>query len=319
MPLWRPKNYKHNLRGMITMREGLERSCNLITVRVAGKVGIPKVAEIIKRYGINNNPQMYYSMVLGSLETTLQKMTNAYAMIANGGYRIMPQYIEMIQDRNGNVIYKRDTYYKYGTNSIKYPINRMDIIDEATNYQMISFLEGVIERGSGVAARKLNSVIAGKTGTTNDSKDTWFMGFTPNIVVGTYVGYDIPKDMGKNATGTSVALPIFIDFMQNALKVYPSEVPFTVPSGIQFVNIDRKSGMISDGPGSIKEAFKQYNNANNAYLNNNMNNENGIFNSARDGTFDASNLQGDDGEVFDLKIPDNITDDGNMNDTGEVY
>ncbi|MDR0774493.1 MAG: penicillin-binding protein 1A [Rickettsia sp.] len=266
MPVWRPKNYKGNFLGSITMRIGLEKSRNLVTVRVAQAIGLSKVAEIIKRFGINNEPKRFYSMVLGSLETTLEKMTNAYAIIANSGKKVTPHFVELIKDRNGKIIYRRDNRECKNcnvsdsqlTDNVSLPIlpqpdYRM-ITDEASDYQIISFLTGAVERGTATAAKKLGKVIAGKSGTTNDSMDTWFIGFTPKIVVGTYIGYDAPKTLGKTATGSSVALPIFIDFMEKAYSDIPS-LAFKVPESIKLLPIDTTTGKVTSSS-SIMEAFK---------------------------------------------------------------
>ncbi len=266
MPLWKPKNYGSNFLGKITMRKGLEKSRNLITVRVAQTVGLSKIAEIIKRFNINNNPKKVYSMVLGALETTLERMTTAYATIANEGHKSIPHFIELIKDRNGKVIYRRSSAICIGCNVsdeelADAPIPELSnedsrlITDEASSYQITSMLTGAVERGTGVRARKIGKIIAGKSGTTNESKDTWYVGFTPRIIVGTYVGYDNPRTLGKTATGSNVALPIFIDFMQEAYKDVPS-LPFNVPDTIKLVTIDQNTGMPALGVGGIVEAFK---------------------------------------------------------------
>ena len=266
MPSWKPKNYKGDFLGNITMRTGLEKSRNLITVRVGQSVGLSKVAEIIKRFGINHEPPKLYSMVLGSIETTLEKMTSAYATIANSGRKVMPHFVELVKDRNGKVLYRRDDRY---CENCKVTDNHLEdseppqialkteriITDEASAYQITSMLTGAIERGTGVAAKKLGKIIAGKTGTTNDSKDTWFVGYTPRIIVGTYIGYDTPKDLGKRATGSNVALPVFIHFMENAYTDIPS-LAFKVPQSVRLVSIDPKTGTNMSGKGSIIEVFK---------------------------------------------------------------
>lgn len=267
MPVWKPKNYKGDFLGNITMRTGLEKSRNLITVRVAQTIGLNKIVEIIKRFGINSQPQKVYSMVLGAIETTLQKMTTAYAIIANSGKKVTPYFVEMIKDRNGKIIYRRDNRQcdscrvsdlELAGDALPPQIpngNEQMITDDASNYQITSFLEGAVERGTAASAKKLGKIIAGKSGTTNESMDTWFVGFTPKIVVGTYIGYDAPKSLGKNATGSSVALPIFIDFMENAYKNEPS-LAFKVPESIKFLTVDQKSGRLMPEGKGIMEAFK---------------------------------------------------------------
>lgn len=264
MPSWRPKNYEGKFLGEITMRVGLEKSRNLITVRVATAVGLTKIVDIIKRFGINNEPRKVYSMVLGSIETTLSRMTNAYAIIANSGKKVEPHFVELIKDRNGKIIYRRDdreclscNVSDSGLDTAILEIPKEDIYrvtDEASDYQITSFLTGAIDRGTGYAAKKLGKIIGGKTGTSNDSKDTWFIGFTPKIVVGSYVGYDTPKELGKRATGSNVVLPIFIDFMSNAYKDEPV-LPFKVPDSIKLIAVDRATGKITPS-GAVIEAFK---------------------------------------------------------------
>jgi len=268
LPVWRPKNYKGDFLGLITMRTGLEKSRNLVTVRVAQATGLSKIAEIVKRFGINDEPKQFYSMVLGSIETTLERMTTAYAIIANNGEKVTPHFVELIKDRNGKIIYRRDNRECQNcnlsdsqlTNSptlpILSPFNYQIVTDEASNYQITSLLAGAIERGTSVRAKKLGKIMAGKTGTTNDSMDTWFVGFTPKIIVGTYIGYDKPKSLGKTATGSSVALPIFIDFMENAYSNTPS-LAFKVPQSIKLLPINRQTGHITSS-GTVIEAFKTH-------------------------------------------------------------
>jgi penicillin-binding protein 1A len=268
MAPWKPKNYKGDFLGPITMRTGLEKSRNLVTVRVAQAVGLGKVAEIIKRFGINDEPKQLYSMVLGSIETTLERMTNAYAIIANSGKKVSPHFIELIKDRNGKVIYRRDdrpfAYSVVDDDQLQRNIipslpksDSQVIIDEATNYQITSLLVGAATRGTGAASNKLGKIIANKTGTTNDSKDTWSIGFTPRIVVGTYIGYDTPKTLGRTATGSNVALPVLVDFMEKAYKDTPS-LSFVVPDSVKLISVDRDTGIPSSGPNTIIEAFKLY-------------------------------------------------------------
>ncbi len=264
MPSWCPKNYEGKFLGPITMRTGLEKSRNLVTVRVATVVGLTKIVDIMKRFGINDNPQQVYSMVLGSIETTLERITNAYGIIANGGKRIKPQFVELVKDRNGKVIYRRDyrecTTCNVSDSDLDNAILEMPaeniymVTDAASDYQITSLLTGVVDRGTAYSAKKLEKVIGGKTGTSNDSKDTWFIGFTPKIVVGSYVGYDTPRTLGRIATGSSVVLPIFIDFMSNAYKDEPS-LPFKVPDSIKLQAIDSATGQITPD-GNVMEAFK---------------------------------------------------------------
>ncbi|MBL3284212.1 Penicillin-binding protein 1A [Rickettsiales endosymbiont of Paramecium tredecaurelia] len=244
LPIWRPKNYRNNFLGQITMRTGLERSRNLVTVRVAKEVGLEHIVSLIKRLEIHPNPTQRYSVVLGALETTLEKMSCAYAALANDGCKVNLHFIEMIKDRNGRVLYRRDTRAgkKFAITDNQDtppdipPVQTQRLIDSATNYQLVSMLTGVVQRGTARKALCLGKTIAGKTGTTNDSKDVWFMGFTPYVVVGTYMGFDQPKSLGQSATGGSVALPVFIEFMQQSYASVGS-IEFVVPSDIAFKEV----------------------------------------------------------------------------------
>jgi penicillin-binding protein 1A len=271
LPMWKPKNYQGDFLGPTTLRRGVEKSRNAMTVRLSQMLGINNVAEIAKRFGINENPARNFSMVLGSAETTLIDITNAYAMLVNGGERITPHLIERIQDRNGKNVYKRDNRLCEAcaiTADVQWSTTTPPIVPTPSNpvtdarsaYQMVSILQGVVERGTAAAARKLGHHLGGKTGTTNDSNDAWFIGFSRDLVVGTYVGYDTPRSLGRRETGASVSLPIFIDFMGNALKNKPDS-PFIAPEGIELVKIDALTGKPAapdaTGKGIIIEAFKR--------------------------------------------------------------
>ena len=264
MPVWKPKNFKGDFLGTITLREALEKSRNLVTVRVIHQLGVAKVAELIKRFGINSNPPHYYSMCLGSLESTAEKMLSAYSAIANGGVKIVPQYIEIIKDAKGNILYKRDSgictcNIESGADTTKPPSvhvpQNIRLSDEASIHQIRALMEGVMERGTGRASKKLGKIMAGKSGTTNDSMDTWFVGFTPKIATITYIGHDTPKDLGKRSTGSTVALPVFVHFMENGYKE-PS-IPFKKPDNIIETKINPHTGEASDAPDAILEAFKE--------------------------------------------------------------
>lgn len=253
LPPYEPTNYSNEFYGPTTLRYGLEHSINVTTVRTASQVGLDKVSEVISRFGIAENPKPIYSSVLGSIETSLVNIVTAYSMIVNGGKKITPAMIEKIQDRNGITIYKRDNrncddcIINTNNPNIVIPAlfdNRARITDPATAYQITSMLEGVIQRGTSVRAQAIGKIVGGKTGTTNNSIDSWFVGFSPDLVAGAYVGFDTPKTLGKTETGASVALPIFIDFMKQAIKNVPS-TPFRVPNDIRFVKIDRKTGTIA--------------------------------------------------------------------------
>jgi penicillin-binding protein 1A len=270
LPNWTPQNYHNTYMGPVPLRIGVEKSVNMMTVYLASRMGIKRIREMGRRMGIYKDLPAEYSAVLGSHETTLLKMVNAYAMIANGGKRVEASPIERIDDRYGKIIYRRDPREcgQCQQNTIPKdteikrtppPImdNREKVIDPATDYQMISILQGVVERGTAIRAKSLGLPIAGKTGTTNDSRDTWFVGFSPDLVVGLYVGYDQPKSLGEKETGSSVALPGFIKFMELAAKGKPSR-DFTIPKGIQLTKVDRWSGRPTSGSGGnvILEAFK---------------------------------------------------------------
>lgn len=226
LPAWQPRNYSREYLGAMPMRRGLEKSLNTITVRVAQRVGFRKVAEVIKRFGVNDSPKAYPSIVLGSLETTLDRMTSAYCAFANGGLEVKPQFVELIKDSNGKILYKRDAGTCIGCDKDSLPNisqpERYRLTSTESAYKINDMMQGVVEQGTAARAKSIGKIMGGKTGSTNDSKSVWFIGFTPTIAVGTYVGFDTPKDLGKKSTGATVALPIYIDFMTAALKDVPS-------------------------------------------------------------------------------------------------
>lgn len=261
LPIYSPQNYGKTFMGPITVRTALEKSRNTVTVQLAKMVGLGNIAEIIKRYGINDDPKKFYSMALGSLETTLSKITSAYGSIANGCHKVKPHFIELIKDKHGNIIYKRDNrHYKTFVDQIpqvsKDP-ETINLSDDASCYQIAALLKGAMERGTGASAKSLNKIIAGKTGTTNDSLDAWFVGFTPKVVIGTYVGFDQPKTLGAKATGASIALPIFIDIFKNTLKD-ESSLDFKVPDSILLEHVNPHTGEKEQTDSSIQEAFKKH-------------------------------------------------------------
>lgn len=250
MKTWRPQNYSNKFYGPTPLRVGLEKSRNLMTVRLANHIGMDKISSYAKRFGVDPHMRRILSMSLGAGETTLWDITAAYSVFVNGGKKITPTVIDRIQNREGNTIYKSDDRPCEGCNEVKewqeqnvpsVPDNRPQIADPRTAYQITSMLEGVVQRGTARRLRDLGRPIAGKTGTTNDSKDAWFIGFTPDLIVGVYVGFDDPSPLGKGETGSSVAAPIFKDFMEKALKDEPI-VPFRVPEGIELVKINAKTG-----------------------------------------------------------------------------
>lgn len=262
---WKPKNYSKKFYGPSTLRLGLEKSRNLMTVRIAQELGINTIAQYAKQFDINSDLPLLPSMALGAGETTVLKITSAYAMLVNGGRFIEPGFIEQIQDRRGRTIYRRDKRKCVGCQNISWnsqqPPNmtdpRLQIVDSRSAYQVVSMLEGVVLRGTGRAVKELGVPIAGKTGTTNEFRDAWFIGFTPDLAVGVYVGFDQPKTLGKGETGGKVAAPIFREFMRKALAGSPA-VPFRVPSGIKFVRIDQESGLpaSSNSKHVLVEAFR---------------------------------------------------------------
>ena len=265
LALWEPKNFPDRFSGPITMRQGLEESKNIITIKVAKLVGVENVINMLKKLDIvaQDYDKNFFSVVLGAVESTLLNVSTAYAIIANQGYKVTPSFIELIQDHKGNVVYKRDNReFIAKNNKFQMPkiidSNRTRIIDKASAYQMVSMLEGAVVRGTSRGAKFLNKHVANKTGTTNDNKDAWSIGFTPNnILVGVYVGYDIPKTLGQNFTGSKLALPIVVNFLKQALKNVPS-IPFKIPKSIILKNINPDTGEISNDPNSITEAFKKH-------------------------------------------------------------
>ena len=255
MPMWSPKNYEGDYMGPVTLRTALEHSRNAVTVRIASMIGIKRIKRVAKRFGLyDDDIAENYSMVLGAKETTLMKLVTGYSMIANGGRRVSPWLIERIDDRNGTTIFRRDTrpcescnVSATGSAAAQVPPTLADererVIDPRIAYQLTSILQGVVQRGTGTAAKVLNRPIAGKTGTTNDSRDTWFIGYTPDIVIGTYVGFDTPKSLGEKETGGRVAIQGFIKFMQQAADELPTR-EFRPPPGIREIPIERASGKV---------------------------------------------------------------------------
>jgi len=264
---WKPENYEGKFYGPSTLRFGIERSRNVMTVRLAQDLGMPLIGEYSRRFGIYENLPPYLSFSLGAGETTLMRMVGAYAMLDNGGKKVTPSLIDRIQDRYGHTIYKHDQRECRGCSATKWEsqpepaiIDRRErVIDPMTAYQITSMMEGVVLRGTGAAAgiqKEVGKPIAGKTGTTNDEKDVWFVGFSPDLVVGVFMGYDKPRHIADRASGGSLAAPIFRDFMKVALADKPA-VPFRVPAGIKLIRVDPRTGMRAvPGSAQILEAFK---------------------------------------------------------------
>jgi penicillin-binding protein 1A len=262
---WRPENYaKEKYAGPATLRFGIEQSRNLMTVRLAQDIGMPMVAEYAKRFGIYDSMPPYLSYSLGAGETTVLRMVTAYAMLANGGRRVTSTLIDRVQDRFGKTVYRHDQRECRACDAKAWEnqpepglIDRRErVLDPMTTYQITEIMEGVIQRGTANALADLRKPIAGKTGTTNEEKDAWFVGFTPDLVVGVYLGYDKPRHLGRDATGGKLAAPIAKDVFKAALADKPA-IPFQPPVGIKLIPVDPKTGQ-RPGPGSrtILEAFK---------------------------------------------------------------
>lgn len=262
---WKPSNYSHKFYGPSTLRFGVEKSKNLMTVRLARSIGMDVVADYADRFGIKKNLQQTLAMSLGAMDTTLIQMTTAYAELVNGGKEIAPTLIDRVQDRRGMAIYQHDTRECSGCRATEWrdqeepeiPDNRKQIVPATTAYQVVSMLEGVVQHGTGRGVASIKKPLAGKTGTTNKSFDAWFVGFSPDLALGVYMGFDNPKSLGRRETGASVALPVFRDFMKEALKD-KSAIPFRVPEGIRLVRVNLDTGEPAQRGDKrvILEAFK---------------------------------------------------------------
>ncbi len=264
-PIWRPENYSGQFYGPTPLRVGIEKSRNVMTVRLAQNIGMDKVKALVEKFGITDNLHPYLPMALGAGETTVLRLSTAYAMLANGGKRVMPTFIDRIQDRNGKTIFRHDTRpcancaapaWRDGLTTPAIPDNREQINDPRTTYQIVSILEGVVQRGTATALLSLGKPLAGKTGTTNDSNDAWFMGFSPDLVVGTYIGFDQPRSLGGSETGGSAAVPIFKEVMTEALKDRPA-TPFRVPPGLRLVRVNPANGQLAQ-PGDRKAIWEAF-------------------------------------------------------------
>ncbi|HRC26152.1 MAG TPA: penicillin-binding transpeptidase domain-containing protein, partial [Alphaproteobacteria bacterium] len=247
---WAPTNYTGEFYGPTPLRVGIEKSRNLMTVRLADYLGMKTVADYAQRFGVVKTMPPYLSAALGAVETTLLRLTTGYAQILNGGRKITPTFIDRIQDRRGKTVFTHDRRACPDCGGLmdwqgqavpEIPDDREQIGDPRTAYQMVSIMEGVIQRGTATRLKDLSWPVAGKTGTTNESKDTWFVGFTPDLVVGVFMGFDDPQSLGKKETGASVAAPVFKDFMEAALKGIPP-MPFRVPPGMRQVQINADTG-----------------------------------------------------------------------------
>ena len=265
-PKWKPANYTRKFYGPSIMRVGIEKSRNLMTARLAMAIGMPAVQEYAAKFGIDAEMPPYLSMSLGAGETTLLKLTAAYGQIVNGGRKIEVSLIDRVQDRYGRTLMRHDgrdcsaCLAREGWQGQKIPelpISGEQLTSPASAYQMVSMLEGVITRGTGRRIADSGLVLAGKTGTTNDNTNAMFIGFSPDLVVGVYVGYDIPRPLGKSETGSTAAVPIFKDFMMDALANAPI-IPFRRPGGISLVPVHAETGerVRHDDKMAVLEAFK---------------------------------------------------------------
>ena len=249
LKMWKPENYGKKFYGRLTLREGLEKSRNLMTVRISQDLGLKKIVDLSKRLGIYENPNELLSISLGSAETTLLKLTSAYCSFVNGGKLVNPKLIDRIQDSEGNTIFKTEDRYCENCKNISFLSNDVpkikdnfkQIFSPQTAYQITSILEGATKRGTAKKLKDLNLDIAGKTGTTNKNTDTWFIGFTSDLVVGVYVGYDEPRTLGKFETGAKTAMPIFKSFIKEAVKKENTR-PFKIPENITLMVVDSQTG-----------------------------------------------------------------------------
>ena len=272
LKMWKPENYGKKFYGPSTLRTGVEKSRNLMTVRIAQEIGLNKITNFSKKLKIYERPEELMSISLGSAETTLLKMTSAYSSFVNGGKLVEPIFIDRIQDSEGKTIFKNQLRFCKDCDLISYTSenlpqiknNYKQIFSPQTAYQMTSILEGVVQRGTGKKLKDLNLQLAGKTGTTNKNTDAWFIGFTSNLVIGVYVGFDNPRTLGKFETGSKTALPIFKEFVKNSVNNNEAR-PFKVAKGIKMMVVDASTGKKADSnsKNTIIESFKEEKIANN--------------------------------------------------------
>lgn len=264
LPLWRPSNYSHDFLGLTPVRIGLERSRNVMTVRLLLDVGLERVREIAQDFGVYEDMPLVYSMALGAGETNPLALTTSYAMLANGGRRVVPTLIDRVQDRHGVPIYQHDqrpclecSATTWTGQAVPVPADvRETVSDPATTFQLVNMMEGVVQRGTATRLRSLGVPLAGKTGTTNDYHDAWFLGFTPDLAVGVFVGFDTPRTLGRGESGGRAAVPIFGDFMAEVLAGEPVP-PFRIPPGVRLVRVDPQTGAPSmPGSPGIWEAYR---------------------------------------------------------------
>ena len=285
LKMWKPENYGKKFYGPSTLRMGLEKSRNLMTVRIAQDIGLKKIVKFSKQLGIYDNPSELLSISLGSAETTLLKLTSAYCSFVNGGKLINPIMIDRVQDSEGNTIFNNEKRKCINCDQISslsknYPEledNFPQIFSPETAYQMTSILEGAVQNGTGKKLKDLNLDLAGKTGTTNGNTDAWFVGFTSKLVIGVYVGLDSPRPLGKYETGAKTALPIFKSFVKKAIKKEEAR-PFKVADNIVMMVIDPLTGDKAEiqSKSTIIEAYKSLSveRSSNLDINNRLKNNN---------------------------------------------
>ncbi|WP_135505308.1 penicillin-binding protein 1A [Roseovarius aestuariivivens] len=266
--LWRPRNSSNKFYGPTPLRTGIEQSRNLMTIRLAEEIGMDVVADYAERFGVYDDMGQFLANSLGSEETTLYKMVAAYAMFANGGERVEPTLVDRVQDRYGKTVYRHDPRACTDCDDPGIPrsrgprivSDRQQIMDPVTAYQLTSMMKGVVDRGTAAGAINLPVPIAGKTGTTNDARDVWFVGFSSTIAAGCYIGYDQPRGLGRGAYGSSMCGPVFQSFMQKAIQKYGGS-DFKVPEGCDFIKIDRFTGarLSDDASGNyvVSECFRE--------------------------------------------------------------
>ena len=264
-PVWRPEKYHQDYYGPTPLRVGIEKSRNLMTVRLAERVGMDKIKATVEKFGIADNFQPYLPMSLGAGETTVLRLTTAYAMLVNGGKRITPAFIDRVQDRSGKTLYRHDNRPCAACSGAAWAPtlatptgtdDREQIEDPRTCYQIVNIMTGVVQRGTASRLASLGRPLAGKTGTTNDSNDAWFVGFTPDLVIGLYIGFDQPQSLGGSETGGSTAVPIFQQIISEALKDRPAQ-PFRVPPGLRQVRVNPETGRPAE-PGDRKAIWESF-------------------------------------------------------------
>ncbi len=265
--VWRPRNSSNQFYGPTPLRTGIEQSRNLMTIRLAQEVGIEVVADYAEKFGVYDKMNRVLSAALGSNETTLFKVVAAYAMFANGGERVEPTLVDRVQDRYGRTVFRHDQRDCVDCSDLnlaegfapRINSNRERVMNEITAYQLTSMMRGVVERGTASRSVNLPAQIAGKTGTTNDAKDVWFVGFSSNIVAGCYIGYDQPRTLGRGASGGGICGPVFNQFMTMAIEQFGG-AEFSVPEDCQFIGIDRFTGARvpegSDNENVASECFR---------------------------------------------------------------